>query len=1175
MVILGITYLNYLLNGPRIYLFLFFAFIVQSSAAQQQQVLSNIKKKMIPVTNGWYNIDSLSIVPGSVSIPGIPNTAYKVDEANATLLWLNKPETETVWITYRVFPFKLNAVVKKYNYDSVKYNFISNSPTIFKLDNSSNNPLFDFGNVKSEGSFGRGISFGNSQDAVVNSSLNLQLNGLIGDSLELTAAITDNNIPIQPEGNTQQLQDFDRIYLQIKKKGWQANFGDIDIRQNNHYFLNFYKRLQGVSFATENKINKHLSNSLFVSGAVAKGKFTRNILDPVEGNQGPYRLQGANQELYFVILAGTERVFMDGQLLQRGEDQDYIINYNTAEITFTQKNLITKDKRIQVEFEYADRNFVNAQVYVHDAVKVNNKLLLSVGAFSNTDAKNSAINQVLEDGQKQFLANVGDGIDTAFYQNAASDTFAVDKILYTKKDTVYNTIHDSIFVFSNNPADKLYRLTFTYLGPGKGNYMPLQTATNGKVFGWVAPDANNAKTGDWAPVQLLITPKKQQIITVAGEYKLSEKSKIRAEFAVSNYDVNLFSRKDKANDKGTAAKLEFEKNSIKANLFSRPVVLQTRLGYELVQSRFKPLERLRNVEYLRDWSLPYQLVAADEQLASAGIKMETAKGNSYAYEITNYRRGSNYNGTRQQFDNTTTIGGWKITDKISFTASNTLTDRGTYFRPGIDVGKELLQLKKIQLGLIYNGEFNNIKNKFTDTLTPLSFAFTNWQFYIKSNPAKLNNWGLSYFTRKDLLPVQYTLQEANRSDNYNFFTNIEKNENRQLKLNITYRKLHITNAFISRQKEDESLLGRAEYNMREWKGLLTANLLYELGAGQEQKREFIYFEVPAGQGEYTWIDYNNNGLKELNEFEIAVFQDQRKYVKLFTPSNQYVKANYVQFNYSFDINPKAVIQASHAKGLKNLLYRSNSSSSLQINKKDIAQGKFQFNPFTKKLVDTTLIALNAVLSNAYYFNRSSIKWGFDVIHFLSNGKTLLSYGFESRKIRNLTGKVRWNVNRNFGVFLNLKQSINELNTSGTKFNNRNYNVLQNSFEPSFSYIYKSNFRLSISYGFNNKQNRVDSMEKVRAQEISATLRYNILSNSTLNAKLSFNQLNFIAYPGAANTTIGYVLLDGLLPGKNYLWNIDYTRRLAGNFEIGIQYEGRKPGTAKTIHIGKATIRAIL
>ncbi|MDP9231045.1 MAG: hypothetical protein M3O67_10315, partial [Bacteroidota bacterium] len=526
--------------------FLFVLFSLWSSAQLpfQNTGHSNLKQKIVAVTNDSLLLDTVSIIPKTLSIVGVPDADYRLDFVHAILYWNKKPATDSVKISYRVFPYKLNPVTQHMNFDSVMNNFYA-EPFEFNDNRNYNQQkgIFDFGNLNYNGSFGRGISFGNNQDAVVNSNLNLQLNGMLGDSIEVSAAITDNNIPIQPDGNTQQLNEFDQVFLQFKKRRWQLNLGDIDIRQNKSYFLNFYKRLQGISFQTNNQLSKSVNSNTLISGSIAKGKFNRNIFQGLEGNQGPYKLTGASNEFFFIVLAGTERVFVDGELLQRGEDQDYVINYNTAEVTFTPKKMITKDSRIQVEFEYADRNFLNANFYLSQEFEVNNKLKLRLGAFNNSDAKNSQINQVLDVNQKFFLSNIGDSIQKAFYPTAVLDTFAAGKILYAKEYFNTGTGTDSFYVYSTNPDSGRYNLSFIDLGQGNGNYVPEFNGANGKVYKFLMP-AGTIKQGRFEPVTILVTPKKQQLVTLGTDYNITKNTLFKSEVAMSNYDVNTFSTRD-------------------------------------------------------------------------------------------------------------------------------------------------------------------------------------------------------------------------------------------------------------------------------------------------------------------------------------------------------------------------------------------------------------------------------------------------------------------------------------------------------------------------------------------------------------------------------------------------------------------------------------------------------
>ena len=125
--------------------------------------LSNQRIKLISTAQNILKLDSLSIIPNSITIDGIDKSLYKVNEVTAILTWLKKILKDSVLVRYRVFPFKLNKSVKGYDYDSIKNNFLANKCFRLTPIEKQGNPLFDFGTIKSEGSFGRGISFGNNQ----------------------------------------------------------------------------------------------------------------------------------------------------------------------------------------------------------------------------------------------------------------------------------------------------------------------------------------------------------------------------------------------------------------------------------------------------------------------------------------------------------------------------------------------------------------------------------------------------------------------------------------------------------------------------------------------------------------------------------------------------------------------------------------------------------------------------------------------------------------------------------------------------------------------------------------------------------------------------------------------------------------------------------------------------
>ena len=500
----------------------------------QAQSYSNLRKKSIVVEDS-IQLDTLSIVPGSEILRDykrqiIHDSLYYINYSNSTLFLKNSTSYNgEIDILYRVFPYFFS-----YSYPNCPARESADTFLFEYLNQQMYSPINSLEEESSllvNGNISRGMSAGNSQNVVVNSNLNLQLSGELSKGLFIEALLSDKNVPVQPNGYSQQVQEFDQVYIRIYDSVRSLQMGDVEIVGSNSHFLQFNRRILGGNFINRNmQLNSGATANMQVSGAISKGKFNRSVFVGIEGIQGPYPLHGANNETYIIILAGTERVYLDGVLLERGEDADYVINYNTAELIFTVKHFITKDSRVIAEYEYSDKNYNRFLFYAQGSVKKRGGAY-TVQYFSESDAKNQPVNQLLTDSHRQILAEAGDDPFNAIVPNYDSVAFDKNRVLYKMVDTVVNSvIYDSILVYSTNPDSAYYQASFALVGDERGSYIQDITSANGKVFRWVAP-INGVMQGNYEPVQLLIPPQMQRVMVLASEYDINSRTKVSVEFA--------------------------------------------------------------------------------------------------------------------------------------------------------------------------------------------------------------------------------------------------------------------------------------------------------------------------------------------------------------------------------------------------------------------------------------------------------------------------------------------------------------------------------------------------------------------------------------------------------------------------------------------------------------------
>jgi len=529
------------------------------------------------------------LIPGSVSVCRdsliLPVGSYETAYQQGIIRFTEPPEPGSrLRITYRALPVRLDSVYRRRHAPAdVSAGSDSVSPAAVGISDPAEKKESGYGEeLRQSGSIFRGITVGTNQGMRLESGLRLQVSGRITPDVEVIASLTDQNTPIQPEGNTRTLQEIDKVFVDVISPHFRARLGDFVYEAGGSAFGAYSRKLQGASIRAESA-----QGAVTLMGAASKGTFATRHFNGREGNQGPYQLTGEGGRQDIIVLAGTEKVFIDGEPMTRGEDYDYVIEYSLGQITFTRNRLITGDSRITVDFEYSDQQFQKTLYGAQAEARIaGERITLRSTFLSEGDDKDNPIEFPLTEEYLDVLKAAGDNPDSAVVSGARYAGPGSGN--YVRHDSLGTVIWVHV---GEGRGDHTVR--FSHVGYGRGDY---------SFHGYGLYRYEGAGRGTYLPHIRLPLARRNQMAGLASEIRLGRDILLTGEAAFSDQDLNRFSDRDNADNRGAA----FEG---RLDAASRPLTVAGRsfgrfgFGTRLrhVGDRFRPLGRTTEIEHGRKW----------------------------------------------------------------------------------------------------------------------------------------------------------------------------------------------------------------------------------------------------------------------------------------------------------------------------------------------------------------------------------------------------------------------------------------------------------------------------------------------------------------------------------------------------------------------------------------------
>ncbi len=1009
--------------------------------------------------------------------------------------------------------------------------------------------------MQKSGYLGRGFTVGSNRDAGITSSFRLQLAGNLSKDITILAALTDENTPIQPEGNTRTLQELDKVFVKISGPHASATLGDYVLSWTGTEFGRISRKLSGIQL--EGFIDEGTASFAYAS---MKGLFHSMQFNGTDGVQGPYLLRGRNGEPRIVVLAGTERVYVDGLLMERGDNADYVIEYGNGEITFRPRRLITSYSRITVDFEYADRPYLRSFLSAQASTRfLRDRLAITTRYLREGDDPDAPIDFTFSDSDRAILEAAGDQAQAASRSGAVyvgrDSVRGFGAGSYMRVDTMLTAGPTTLWRYAPGTDSATYAVSFSWMGEGQGDY----NRSSFGVYSWVGPGM-----GSYAPVQRLPLPVLQQALVTEIIARPLANLTVQGEGAFSRQDQNRLSSRDKGNDGGGAWNTALRWTDLPVGLGS--VELSARLRH--IDARFSPLDRINDIEFSRRWDVG--TTPEDERMEEGAVTWKPWSLLALRGGVGHLSRGASRSRRLE--------GGLDLVPHDSLPS----WPRATVSLEQIDrtdaMTSSLWRRSRGQaegnIGLLtpkfrFETEHREARDLATDSVLASSLAFSDVRPGLEVRalgPLSLSA-ELGWRAEQAVLGGALRSQAMDRIQTYGL--QLRSWNALSAQAAVTIRDRTVTEDFRRLGQGDlQTILTRLSSQYAPWKRAVTLDLLYEVSTERTARQERSFFAVPLGQGNYVYAgDRNGNGVQDVDEFEPTRFDGD--YVMVLLPSQTLVPTIDVRTGLRVALTP-SIIWSAGTSWWKDLLRNLGSETTLRIEEKstDPVLSHVTLLRTSGFLNDSTTIrGFQTIRQDLLLFDQNpefSIRLRTD--H--SRALTQFASATERSYRRENSIRLKSQLVREIGLNLELASSTDRLSSGEMSNRSRDIEAMQASGDLAYRPWprIETGFVLTMKSATDHRADG-DLEAAINAQTLRTVLSFE--GPGRLRLELERNEVVL----SSSSALFPFELTDGRPEGRSWVWRLNVDYRLLSSVQATISYLGRVEGLRPAVHTGRAEVKA--